>query len=70
MSILPQNNKTEPQNILDLPITELAKLCKDPQTLLTALNLAYQQGYKLANERAHRFYHMMFTGQDETAIKN
>lgn len=70
MSIIQQKDKAEPQNLLGIPITELAKLCIDPAILLAALSLAYQQGYKLANEQAHRFYHMMFAGQNETAIKN
>lgn len=70
MNIIQQKDKAKPKSILDLPADELAKLCQDPAILLKALNLARQQGFKLANERCHRFYRMMLTGQDETAIKN
>lgn len=72
MSTIQQKGKDKSQsvNVLEIPTSELVSLCKDPQTLLTVINLAYQQGYKLAQEQCHRFYRMMFAGQDELSIKN
>jgi len=70
MNIIHQKDNVEPFNLLNIPITELAKPCDDPVILLASLSLAYQLGYKLATEKCHRFYHTMFAGQDETAIKN
>ena len=70
MSILAQNDKAEPKSLLDLPVTELAKLCQDPAILLATLSIAYQHGYKIAQEQCHRHYHMMLAGNDEKVIKD
>lgn len=58
------------EQLLDTQLGKLAKQCQDPRLLTTVLSIAYNQGYKIGQEQAHRFYRMMFAGQTEVTIKN
>ena len=49
--------------LANIPIGDLAKHCQDPTMLATVVSLAYNQGYKLGQEQAHRYYSMMLAGQ-------
>jgi len=62
--------QTDKQELGDIPLAKLATLCRNPKTLATALSIAYNQGYKIGQEQAHRFYGMMFAGQSEVTITN
>jgi hypothetical protein len=70
MAIIPHAERQELPALADIPISDLAQHCQDPSMLTTIISLAFNQGYKLGQEQAHRYYNMMFKGQSETIINN
>ena len=70
MSIIQQEGKQEQVDVFRVPLDKLAVMCQRPQTLATVISIAKNVGYKAGQEQAHRYYRMMFAGQDEITIKN
>jgi len=70
MAIIQQTHKEEQADILNTPIVKLAGMCQRPERLAAIVSIAWNEGYKLGQEQAHRYYRMMLAGQDETTIMN
>jgi hypothetical protein len=58
-----QTENKEIPALSGIPIERLAQHCQDPATLAAVISLAYNQGYKLGREQAHRDYSTMFQSQ-------
>lgn len=54
---------TAAPTLAGIPIGDLAQHCQDPTMLATVVSLAYNQGYKLGQEQAHRYYSTMMARQ-------
>jgi len=63
MTIVTQAEKKEIPALSGIPIERLVQHCQDPATLAAVISLAFNQGYKLGLEQAHRGYSTMFAGQ-------
>jgi len=70
MSIIQQEGKQEQVGVFRIPLDKLAAMCQRPETLATVISIAVNAGYKAGQEQAHKYYRMMFAGQDEITITN
>jgi len=70
MSIIQQATKDEQEDILKVPLIKLAAMCQRPETLAAVISINRNEGYRLGQEQAHKYYRMMFAGQDEITITN
>jgi len=70
MSIIQQTKKDEQVDVLNIPIITLAVMCQRPETLATVISIAVNEGYRAGQQQAHKYYRMMFAGQDEITIQN
>jgi len=70
MNIIQQEGKQEQVDVFRVPLDKLTAMCQRPETLATVISIAVNVGYKAGQEQAHRYYRMMFAGQDEITIKN
>ena len=70
MAIIQQEGKQEQLDVFRIPLGKLAVMCQCPETLATVISIAVNAGYKSGQEQAHKYYRMMFAGQDEITIKN
>jgi len=68
MTIIAQTR--EVPALTGIPTERLVQHCQDPAVLASVISLAYNQGYKVGQEQAHRYYTTMFAGQRETTIEN
>jgi len=67
---LPQTERGQIPALSGIPIERLAQHCQDPATLAAVISLAFNQGYQLGLEQAHRGYNAMFAGQRKPIIEN
>ena len=70
MSIIQQEGKQEQVDVLKIPLDKLAVMCQRPEVLATVISINRNEGYRLGQEQAHKYYRMMFAGQDEITITN
>jgi len=70
MSIIQQEGKQEQVDIFRIPLDKLAIMCQRPETLAAVISINRNEGYRLGQEQAHKYYRMMFAGQDEITITN
>ena len=58
------------EDILNIPISELAKHANDPRMLALIIGVAFNQGIQLGRNQTHTGYNRMFKGYTEETIKS
>ena len=60
----------EISKIMQIPVSELAKIASQPEELVLMLSVALNKGIKIGSERILRSYNQMFKGYNEISINN
>lgn len=60
----------EISKLMQMPFSELVKVCRDPETLAYVISLAVNMGLKLGREQAHNHYNRMFRSQTKLTVEN
>ena len=63
-------NKEEISELLNLPFSELAEVCKDPEILAKVISIAINMGIRLGQAETRLAYNRIFLGYDKVSIEN
>lgn len=63
-------NQQELEKLVNTPISRLAVLCQDPQTLLHVISLAYNAGWENCHKQSQRWFNSILVGHNEVTIGN